>query len=286
MDRIVSGIRDGLGNQLFQFASGYALAQNVRVPFDLDVTWYNDDSGSSTNRTLLVDKIVPRESYRFLLQSYTKSQLARDRLRRLSRLSTSQAFRFGVPIFPVTPLDVKPISKIAIPSYIQGFPFDYRDFISAVGDLLPQISHLIGKASSVTKPSSEYAFVHVRRGDHLDNPHYAGRYVLLGREYFQPAMEAYETARGKTTWIVCSDSPTEAMKVIPSDFSAMPSHGKSELDDLWIMLNAAGGVISNSTFSFWGAFLNRSGDAHFIAPKRWRMSGEPGIPLPCHWRRL
>lgn len=286
MDRVVSCIRDGVGNQLFQFASGYALAQSLQVPFDLDVTWYHGNNGSSTPRTLTIEKIVPRESYRFLLQSYAKNQLARDRLKRLSRLSRQRAFRFGLPIFPVTPLDTKPISKISAPAYIHGFPFDYRDFAPSIEGLLPKISELIGKTSSVTLPCPKYAFVHVRRGDHLANPQYADRYVVLGREYFQSAMEAYETARGKTTWIVCSDSPKEAMRIIPPDFLAIQSPGKSELDDLWIMLNARGGVVSNSTFSFWGAFLNVSHDAYFIAPKRWRKSGEPGIPLPCNWNQL
>ena len=121
--------------------------------------------------------------------------------------------------------------------------------------------------------------VHVRRGDYLQN---AANHHNLSNEWFKEAMDEFDDV----TYLVFSDdiewcktqdmfsgdnvmfSETEDGKVITRD-GRWESKNMDHWYDLCIQSLCDDHIISNSTFSWWGAYLNNSKDKKVVAPSKW-----------------
>jgi len=113
------------------------------------------------------------------------------------------------------------------------------------------------------------ASVHVRRTDYVGHPQYA----QLGIGYYARAMEFMRANRDIDRFTLLSDDPEWCGKA----FSGFKDIEIVEpLHDSWhlaIMASCAHHVIANSTFSWWGAWLNPSTEKLVIAPSRWFGAG-------------
>lgn len=129
--------------------------------------------------------------------------------------------------------------------------------------------------------------VHIRRGDYQDLPNYG----ILSGEYFTNSISNL-CKRGLITsnvcWIFSDDIESvksEFSKLdIPGfifDFIVEPE-GVDAAEVLKLMTYGQGNIISNSTFSWWAAFLN--GDGAVVAPSVW-MKNPPELMeiLPKNW---
>jgi len=134
---------------------------------------------------------------------------------------------------------------------------------------------------------SKSAFLHIRRGDYLENPHI---HFIQQTEYYKTCvMQLLNTVgfQGLQTIYVVSDD-MEWVRSQPffqnSLFTLYDS--KDELMTLGLMsLCKAGAICANSTFSWWGAFLGaHSARAPVFVPKRW--IGGDSLPIalfPEEW---
>jgi hypothetical protein len=134
---------------------------------------------------------------------------------------------------------------------------------------------------------SKSAFLHIRRGDYLENPHI---HFIQQTEYYKTCvMQLLDTVgfQGLQTIYVVSDD-MEWVRSQPffqnSLFTMYDS--KDELMTLGLMsLCKAGAICGNSTFSWWGAFLGaHSARAPVFVPKRW--IGGDNLPValfPEEW---
>ena len=131
------------------------------------------------------------------------------------------------------------------------------------------------------------AFLHIRRGDYLENPHI---HFIQQTEYYKTCvMRLLETVgfQGLQTIYVVSDD-MDWVRSQPffqnSLFTLYDS--KDELMTLGLMsLCKAGAICGNSTFSWWGAFLGaHSARAPVFVPKRW-IGGDshPVALFPEEW---
>lgn len=175
---------------------------------------------------------------------------------------------------------------LSTPVCILGVP-GYRDALhDRRKEILEIVSDGLGKAASVTTPTEEYAFVHVRLGDFVSSPHVKAKMVQLSRYYYEEAMRCYESRNGKTRWILLSDEPEKAFKKMPEGFSIEFGYGQSEIDDLFLMSRSSGGVTANSTFSLWGGLLAEHNGGRVVAPTMWRQDKRGAATLPDTWIRV
>jgi hypothetical protein len=128
--------------------------------------------------------------------------------------------------------------------------------------------------------------LHLRIGDYENE-------IKFGRptnEFYETAIfELWNTGIHKAIWIF-SDSPEKAKEILPDwilDSARWISNDKDAAAlTMEAMRHGFAYVISNSTFSWWGAFLTYNEGARVIAPTPWfRSLTEPLEMLPPHWVR-
>jgi hypothetical protein len=129
--------------------------------------------------------------------------------------------------------------------------------------------------------------IHIRLGDYKNEAHFG----LLDENYFNThLLNEWSTGRYKKVWLF-SDEPNLALNYISSveqEFIRVfdsPEFSTSTTFDLMRLGN--GYIISNSTFSWWAAFLARNQSAKVIAPNPWfRNLADPDLIIPPAWTRV
>jgi hypothetical protein len=107
----------------------------------------------------------------------------------------------------------------------------------------------------------EITAIHVRRGDYLSYPDI---HPTLSKEYI---LEAIKHVPNNQILIVSDD--IEWCKKNLNIEGAIYSEGYKSYEDLWILSLCHHFVISNSSFSWWGAYLSKNKNKIVIAPKTW-----------------
>ena len=126
------------------------------------------------------------------------------------------------------------------------------------------------------------AFVHVRRGD---NCYGAGLtyHGLLDFDYFMNGIGYLENKVKPNHYYIFSDD-TKWCKEHFSDSKITVIEGNSDYQDLQLMARCRYGIIANSSYSWWGAYLGNCDVV--VAPRRWYISVDEGDTVPKSWVRL
>lgn len=110
--------------------------------------------------------------------------------------------------------------------------------------------------------SQDVTSIHVRRGDYCKQPH---RYAVASMPYFNKAID-YIGSNKK--FLVISDDIEWCKKKFKGDHFYF-SDNEKPIIDLYIQSLCKNNIISNSTFSWWGAWLNTNPDRLVIYPDPW-----------------
>jgi hypothetical protein len=288
--------KSGLGNQLFQYAAGIFFARKYGAT--LEVIREADERASSFGhpRPFLLPK--------FCITSTTRERNGRDRLlcstagaksplAKTARLFTGT--RLHRPHFETDWVFVPdlPVSSSTQNIYLDGY-FQAHQYAAGVEEHLrselnlcqaPQgrnleIFHLI-------EDSAHSISLHVRRGDYTKI--YGGR-DALPMTYYQNAIEYVRERVADPTFFVFSDDIAFSRENLPAGprYVFVDHNGEIEAhEDLRLMSSCRDHIIANSSFSWWGAWLNPDNDKVVIAPNRWL---DPAVPnpdlIPPTWQRI
>ena len=162
------------------------------------------------------------------------------------------------PKFTYTPIDIDCTSKnVSLNGYFQSDKyFSNKNDIIRLFEIynveLPPIKY------------SDYIAIHVRRGDYLKVSHVHNN--LCNTKYYENAINL--TNHNK--FIVFSDDITFCKSYFAKfiDKTFIYTENTTELQDLYAMTLCKGNIIANSSFSWWGAYLNKNGIIN-IMPREW-----------------
>lgn len=133
------------------------------------------------------------------------------------------------------------------------------------------------------------ASIHVRRGD------YVGHRLLGGictEEYFKSAINSLRKDKSIDCWVIFSDDADWARinisKLLPDSNVLFVDWNEGEYSyrDMQLMSLCNHNIISNSSFSWWGAWLNNHKDKIVIAPSRWLNLPLARSVTPSAWRTI
>lgn len=131
--------------------------------------------------------------------------------------------------------------------------------------------------------------VHVRRGDYLST---GSIHASCNADYYSRALDSLGLNACDTRVYVFSDDPVWAQKnlsnIHPNIHFVEGNIGADSYKDMYLISQCDHHIIANSSFSWWGAWLNQSPKKRVIAPKRW--FSDPSLDdrdiLPKSWERL
>ena len=146
--------------------------------------------------------------------------------------------------------------------------------------------HLSQKNQAVAKAMAKGSSVavHIRRGDYL-LPQNRKVFVLLGPDYYQQAIAlCNQRVPQPVRYFFFSDDIGWAKENIAVENAAYIdwNTGSDSIYDMYLMTLTSANIIANSTFSFWGAFLNKK-SLLTIYPEQWFVKGVSPNIFPDHW---
>lgn len=292
--RIVMRLQGGLGNQMFQYALGRKLSLLHEASLLLDLAFFELPSGRHTSRAFELGAFVlsyQRASEAQIriaqhggseLRAWLSSihpRLARDRIRRES------GFTFDRTVFNLD-------SEAYLDGYWQSEKYfsDIADVIRADFQFREPLSGSNAQiAEQITDTVS--VSVHVRRGDYISQAAASAHFVSLGIDYFEGAIGYILEALPDASFFVFSDDPEWAKKNIRTSaplYFVTHNAGHRDFEDLRLMSMCKHHIIANSSFSWWGAWLNEDKTKRVIAPSRWFT--DPGMDTkdltPASWMHM
>ena len=118
--------------------------------------------------------------------------------------------------------------------------------------------------------------IHVRRDDYLDENRIQ---YALPMSYYEEAMKMFPNEK----FIVCSDDIEWCKK--QEVFKDCEFSSGTEIEDMNLLASCVKGVIiANSSFSWWGAYLNPYG-GQVVAPFKWDKDNKV-FPMPSNWKQI
>lgn len=275
----------GLGNQMFQYAAARSRADELRLDLVLDgryVERKSQHTGLAIDRfNVRARHIKPQEVKAF---SEPKIRLARW-LKRLVRPVQAVFWETGFAFDRA--LGQQPAGTLLSgfwqsEQYIRAHDQIRQDLqlTATLGSSAQAMAELITSCSSVA--------LHVRRGDYLKDEKTMARYGLCSMEYYNQAL-SYVLAKIEGAKVfVFSDDPqwVKSNLKVPQDTCFVSSPSISAEEDLMLMSQCQHQIIANSTFSWWGAWLNQNCDKIVVAPCPWfddaTISAQDLIPASWH----
>lgn len=272
---VTTCLTGGFGNQLFQYAMGYAISKDNNDELFIDTSQFKYDKRICQVNKLNISakdlEVKPATKDTAIYRMFA-------RLRRLSKtgLLTTKFFQE----------DSSKIWEYSYPNiqykksiYLNGYWQNYKYFDKYREDLLKEFSPKVGELGDVAltlieniKQENSVA-LHIRRGDYIDCDNW-----LIDESYYKLAIEKMNTKlNGKRAiyYVFCEDEDYAKELLAGKDYILVT--GKYDLNDFeefFVMSGCNNHIICNSTFSWWAAYLhnNENEKEHFVvAPtyKHW-----------------
>lgn len=129
--------------------------------------------------------------------------------------------------------------------------------------------------------------IHVRRGDYTSGK-YDGLLLCCPIDYYQRAVCYMEEHFDNPVFFVFSDDIEYARQHLKANNIVFVdgNQGSDSWQDMFLMSRCSHNIIANSTFSWWGAFLNANPEKTVIAPRKWWYYFEHDDVVPDEWIRL
>jgi hypothetical protein len=293
---IIANINGGLGNQMFQYANAKALAMRKGVDFLVDVSLYEKKmmhQGFELGRIFDLSVSLATKTDRKKVLGMFQSPFTNRILARLPILKNLSKKYICEPHFEYW----KGLQTCSENAYVFGYWQSEKYFI----DHKEQIRHDFSfkpfadskniKLALQIKESPCAVSIHVRRGDFLSNPKASAYHGVLSPTYYAAALEYLSKEFPNMELFIFSDDMEWVKKKLElgNHQVRFVSHntGANSYLDMALMSLCDHHVIANSSFSWWGAWLNPSADKIVIAPKSWFIKPINTTDLiPSSWIRL
>jgi hypothetical protein len=293
MKKIIVRLQGGLGNQLFQYAFGKFLSIKYNCKLKLDVSLYkyydlHDYSLEPYNlhEDLATSTDVPNQyltNKRILKKLFTIGNKYLGKI----EIIKEQSLKFDAELLnqnnDIVYLDGYWQSEL----YFDAISEQIREKLFVNSENIP---NSYNKYLQKIRESNSIS-IHIRRGSYTIEK-YKKVHGLTPIEYYNKSIQLIKKRVKSVNFFVFSDDTQWIKEKFNSLKNSTIIEGTPEKDylDIFLMSQCKHNIIANSTFSWWGAWLNSNPDKIVIAPKNWYLKEEfiktTNSLVPNKWIRL
>ena len=292
---IIVKLKGGLGNQLFQYAFGRALSETTKQPLLFDNLFFQSPS-EIRDYELSKFSVHPNCSLPFFIRNWINVKHRRTKnifLKALSKLQSIQYFKeahfeYDDQIFQKCEDGV---------NYYDGY-WQSPQYFNAIRPLLlkelkiklPLSSPTLDLAKRIQRENA--ISIHVRRGDYATNNHTNDFHGLCSLDYYKQAIHLLSKEKDECSFYIFSDDMVwtkENLKISGKPvYYVEHTTDATNYEDLYLMSICKHQIIANSSFSWWGAWLNEYSSKQIIAPKKWFADDSINTNdlIPAEWIRI
>lgn len=228
----------GLGNILFSFATAYSISLKNNLKFRL---YYNHQGYLHTN---------PNKYKNNLFKNFSNV----ENISNFEVVYEKQFNNYEIEI---------PKNKNI---FLHGYFQSEKNFIDIRENLIEHLKpskefHDFIDEKNKDILNKESVSIHVRRGNYKVLNEY---HNLLSPDYYYEALKQFKNHK-----ILIFSDDIEYCKNIFSNYNCIYIENDFDLHDLYLMSLCNHNIIANSTFSWWGAWLNKNKNKKIIAPAVW-----------------
>ena len=288
MNKVFVRLQGRLGNQLFQYSAARAVAIKNNSELLLD-TRDTTEFGGKWQYSLKHFNINARIAKPHELPPH-RSKKIRNKLWRLYGKKIKYIREQSHNI-----LHNQEILSANSNCYLEG-DFQTEKYFSSIKHILLQeltftSSPLKHNEIMLKQIVTENAIsIHFRRGDYL-TPFWSSYFAKCGNNYYDAAITHITKHVKKPIFYIFSDDPQWVKDNIQLEYPMIISeNNQNELahEDLRLMSACKHNIIANSTYSWWGAYINSNPNKIVIAPQSWYSSNGADNPdiVPQRWHRI
>jgi len=240
METISIDIKGGLGNIMFQIAAAYATSLKNNMNLVVDITnYYGSHYGLNKYKNNVLRNIVISDSQIITKNGYGEKE-----------------FKFNeLPPFE---------ESTKLSGYFQSEKYflNYRNEILELFSPTESILDIINKHySSILEKNT--CSIHVRRGDYL---HLGDFHPTQKENYY---IDATKKLDKDTFYLIFSDDINWCTKNFDFIENKIFVNNLEDFEELYLMSMCKNNIIANSSFSWWGAWMNKNEDKKIISPSIW-----------------
>lgn len=280
----------GLGNQMFQYAFGKALGNKTLY----DLSWFDENA----KKNMTTERFYELEGFNLNTQIATQREIAAIREKKQSRILNFIRRILNAPYYKLNEIhepDYRYHKELLQnnnnETYYVGYFQCEKYFLQIREQLLKDFSlqvalndkntEMLARINSVNSIS-----IHIRRGDYVNLQHI---YELCNLDYYQNAIEYIALHESMPHFFLFSDEidwVKQHLKVAYPVTYVDINDNKNGIFDIELMKQCKHNIIANSSFSWWGAWLNENPNKIVIAPKVWYSNGMPSDIVPDNWIKM
>ena len=283
---VIINMIGGLGNQLFSYAFGRSMALRRNEGLKFDLSWYDVTHSGAIPREYVMSQ------YMIQGEQATEAEISANEPGKAMYYWDKVVRRLAPDYHIRCHQRIKNSKRVYFKGFFQSYKYfeEYRDIICQELTLRNELS---GKALEMEKEivNSNSVSVHVRRGDVVTNKKVNETFGLVPMEYYERALKYLSEKVENPKFFIFTDDHQwvrDSFK-LPYDLVIVSGNGFHETVDMHLMSKCKHNIIANSTFSWWGAWLNRNIDKIVVMPDRWFIKknlGKDNDFIPAGWIRL
>jgi hypothetical protein len=266
---IITKLQGGLGNQMFQYAIARAIAEKNKHIFKLDLSFFPQQSLRcyELNQFHIIENIADKTEVKKLGGSNGLFAKALRKFGVANRPHTyypeQEITRFDAGVF-----DYK--NNIYLDGYWQNEHY-FLDIRQQICQEFTPVKPLSMQAQKLLEQieGSNSVSLHVRRGDYVSNQATNAVHGTCTLDYYKKAIGYIQQQLDSPKFFVFSDDMgwcKQELAFIPD--KVFVDCTQTAIEDLELMKHCQHNIIANSSFSWWGAWLNQNNKA-VVAPKKW-----------------
>ncbi len=274
MAEVYVELKGGLGNQMFQYAAAIAFCLKHGLTLEIDLSFLTENRAESSSFT-------PRN---FELDCFHGLKIGAKNLskgKELSKVITEENFNSSILLARILRRNIRISGYFQNEAYFSAIKnvitenFKINEYL-LTGEILGQVSNL---------KNVESVAIHVRRGDYLKSEvlKYHG---VCSTEYYKKAINQMYLSINSPKFFVFSEDmdwvKQELLPIIPEAVLFESNANKPSWLDLLYMTECRHNIIANSSYSWWGAYLNKNPNKVVIAPKVWKVGQNDNVNVPTN----